>query len=147
MQKLHVHYDFNAPRNTVWAFLLDFGDIEAWWPKGEIVDIDHVDLEGEGIGMIRHIYNVGFDHALSERLDALDPENHVLKLSIVCDRPVGLLRYQATGQLSELEGGGCRLTYDSEFVTEKGREKEAEEFLLAAYALMFRGLDSASSYH
>ncbi|MBR9911827.1 MAG: SRPBCC family protein [Gammaproteobacteria bacterium] len=144
MQKLHAHHDFNTPRANVWELLVDFGNIERWWPADSIVDIDHVDIEGDGIGMIRHIYNVGFESAVSERLDYLDTENHTLKLSIVCDRPAGLLQYQATGRLVELDNGGCRLNYDSEFVTEPGREKEAEEFLQGAYALMFHGLDASA---
>ena len=95
--------------------------------------------------MTRHIYNVGFDSPVSERLDALDLANHTLQLSIVGQRPAGLLHYQATGKLTVLDDGGCRLTYDSEFIAEEGREDEARAFLLGAYELMYIGLDGVGN--
>ena len=144
MVHLHSHHDISAPRETIWGLLMDFGNIEAWWPANAPIDIDRVELEGSGVGMTRHIYNVGFDTAVSERLDALDLENFTLQLSIVGARPAGLLHYQATGTLTELENGGCRLTYDSEFRAEEGREAEAEEFLLGAYELMYSGFDGVA---
>ena len=145
MVHLHSHHDISAPRETIWGLLMDFGNIEAWWPANAPIDIDRVELEGSGVGMTRHIYNVGFDTAVSERLDALDLENFTLQLSIVGARPAGLLHYQATGTLTELENGGCRLTYDSEFRVEEGREAEAEEFLLGAYELMYIGFDGVGN--
>jgi len=144
MVKLHSHHDLSADIETVWDLLMDFGHIERWWPKNAAVDIDRVELEGSGVGMTRHIYNAGFDSAVSERLDFLDSDNYTLKLSIVGDRPVGLLHYQATGVLTPLDGGGCRLTYDSEFIAEEGREEEAKGFLLGAYELMYAGLDGVA---
>jgi len=144
METIDTHYDMQAPLERVWPFIENFGDIQAWWPKGEAVDIERVEMEGEGIGQIRHIYNVGFPTAVSERLDFLDPENHTLKLSLVCDRPAGLLQYQATGQLTPLGPDSCRMTYHSEFVAEEGQAEAAKEFLLGAYQLMFRGLEAAA---
>ena len=95
--------------------------------------------------MTRHIYNVGFDAPVSERLDALDLENYIVHLSIVGERPAGLLHYQAKGQLTVLDNGGCRLTYDSEFIAEEGREEEAKAFLLGAYELMYLGFDGVDA--
>ncbi len=144
MVYLHSHHDISAPRETIWALLMDFGNIQAWWPKDAPIEIDRVELEGSGVGMIRYIYNVGFETAVSERLDALDPENHTLQLSIVGERPAGLLHYQATGKLTELDDGGCRLTYDSEFVAQEGGDDEARAFLLGAYELMYQGFDGVA---
>ena len=109
------------------------------------MQIERVEIEGSGPGMIRYMYNAGFDGAVAERLDDLDLENYIITLSIVGDRPAGLLHYQAKGQLTELEGGGCRLTYNSEFLAEDGREDEAREFLLGAYSLMYLGFDKVSA--
>jgi|TARA_B110000908_G_scaffold16705_1_gene18796 uncharacterized protein YndB with AHSA1/START domain len=141
MIQLHSHHDISSPIETIWQLLMDFGNIEAWWPADAPIDIDRVELDGSGVGMTRHIYNVGFDSPVSERLDALDLANHTLQLSIVGERPAGLLHYQATGKLTVLDDGGCRLTYDSEFIAEEGREDEARAFLLGAYELMYIGLD------
>ena len=145
MVNLHSHHDISAPRDTIWGLLMDFGNIQAWWPANTPIDIERVELEGSGVGMIRHIYNVGFEGAVSERLDSLDQENYSLQLSIVGARPAGLLHYQATGKLTELDNGGCRLTYDSEFLAEEGREDEAKAFLLGAYELMYLGFDGVAA--
>lgn len=146
MLQISVHHDFDAPAAALWALLEDFARIERWWPKDEpAVRIRHVELEGEGIGLIRHIYNHGFPAPVSERLDFQDPENLVYRLSIVGQRPAGLLGYQATGRIEPLEGGRCRLHYHSEFSTEPGREAEARAFLDGAYALMFKGLEATAA--
>ena len=145
MVHLHSHHDINAPRETIWALLMDFGNIEAWWPKDAPIEIERVELEGSGVGMTRHIYNVGFGTPVSERLDALDTKNFSLNLSIVGERPAGLLHYQAMGKLTTLDDGGCRLTYDSEFLAEAGGDDDAKAFLLGAYELMYQGLDGVAN--
>jgi hypothetical protein len=144
MHTIDTHYDIQAPLEKVWPFLENFADIQAWWPAGQAVDIERVELEGEGIGQIRHIYNVGFPDAVSEQLDFLDPANHTLKLSLVGKRPAGLLKYQATGQLTALGPNACRITYHSEFVAGEGQAEGARQFLLGAYQLMFQGLEAAA---
>ncbi len=144
MEVIEIDFDLEASAEDVWRYVEDFADIQAWWPRGGVVDIERVELEGEGIGMVRHIYNVGFTSAVSERLDYLDPASHRWQLSIVCDKPAGILEYQATGQLTALGDKSCRLSYRGEFSAEQGREDEARGFLLAAYKLMANGLESAA---
>lgn len=146
MQTIDVSYDLNVSAECVWPFVTDFLNIEIWWPKNGPVQIERVEVEGEGIGGVRHIYNKGFPHAISERLDYLEPENLLWKLSIVCDRPVGLTHYQATGQLTPIGEESCKLTYHSEFETTPGREEEARTFLTEAYELMKTGLEGAAQY-
>ena len=144
METIDVHHDYNVQPDALWKFIADFGDIEAWWPKGAAIDIERVELEGEGVGMTRHIYNAGMPTPVSERLDALDPDNWRWQLSIVGDRPAGLQRYQATGRIEPRAEGGCRITYHGEFEAEPGREGEARKFLQGAYSLMLQGLDAAT---
>ncbi len=144
MHTIDVHYDMQAPLEHVWPFLEDFADILAWWPEDQAKNIERVELEGEGIGQIRHIFNAGSPYAVSERLDFLDPENHTLKLSLVGHLPGGLLEYQATGRLSALGPDACRLTYHSEFIAGEGKDESARKVLLGLYQLMFRGLDAAA---
>lgn len=144
MLQIETYQDLDAPAGMVWALLADFADIEQWWPTDdETVMIERVELEGEGIGQTRHIYNRGFSTAVSERLDYQDPESLTYKLSIVGDRPAGLLSYQATGWIVPLPGERCRLNYRGEFTTLPDQAQEAEAFLLAAYGLMFKGLGQA----
>jgi uncharacterized protein YndB with AHSA1/START domain len=144
MHTIDVHHDIQAPLERVWRYLEDFADIQAWWPTDRAVGIERVELEGEGVGQIRHIYSVGFPNAVSERLDFLDSASHTLKLSIVGRRPAGLLEYRATGRLTALGPGACRMTYHSEFATREGRAETAKAFLLGLYQLMFRGLEAAA---
>jgi hypothetical protein len=143
MRHINSSYDFNASRADIWALLVDFGNIQRWWPTGKPVDIERVELEGEGIGMTRHIYNKGFASPVSERLDFMDQDNYRYQLSIVGERPFGLLYYQATGTLIALDNGGCRLVYTSELEAETGKEEEAEQFLQASYELMYEGLEAS----
>jgi len=143
MAIIETQYDFDLPAHRIWPYLENFGDIQAWWPNELGVHIERVDLEGSGVGQIRHIYNRGFPTAISERLDAIDPQQHELQLSIVGERPAGLLRYQATGRLVDQPGGGARMSYRGEFETVDGGEQHAREFLSGMYAMMFEGLSIA----
>jgi uncharacterized protein YndB with AHSA1/START domain len=145
MQTIDTFHDFSAPRDTLWELLADFGNIQRWWPTGLAVDIDRVELEGQGVGMTRHIFNVGFPTAVSEQLLSIDPSTYTYSLALVNDRPAGITKYKATGTLSLIEGNKCRLSYHSEFEAELGREQEAKDFLNAAYEMMFSGLSQATS--
>ena len=143
--QISVHHDLNAPAELIWELLADFANIERWWPTDDpAVQIDRVELEGEGIGLIRHIYNLGFADPVSERLDAQDPANMSYQLSIVGRRPAGITAYQAHGRIEPLAADRCRLHYRGEFTTQPGRGHEAEAFLRGAYALMFRGLEQSA---
>ncbi len=144
MHTIDTHHDYTVSPERLWALIADFGNIEAWWPRGGEIEIERVDLEGEGVGMVRHIYNRGMPAAVSERLEGLEPAELTWHLSIVGDRPAGLLRYRATGRIEPFEQGGCRIRYHGEFEAEPGREDEARAFLQGAYGLMLRGLEQAA---
>ncbi|MNE36529.1 Polyketide cyclase / dehydrase and lipid transport [compost metagenome] len=144
--QITTSHEFDAPADVVWTLLEDFAQIERWWPKDEpAVSIQRVELEGEGIGLIRHIYNHGFPAPVSERPDFQDPANLVDRLSIVGQRPAGLLGYQAAGRIERLPGERSQLHYCGEFSTEPEREAEAGAFLRGAYALMSKGLAQTAS--
>lgn len=146
MFRIETHHDFDVPASWLWDCLSDFGHIERWWPADEpAVRIERVELEGQGIGAVRRIYNQGYADPISERLDQLDPRTMTYKLSIVGQAPVGITHYQATGRIEALPGARCRLNYSSEFTTASGRPEEAEAWLRMAYALMFAGLAAAAS--
>lgn len=146
MHQIVTHHDFDAPAALLWDYLADFANIERWWPKDiPAVQIERVELEGDGIGLIRHIYNKGYPAPVSERLDFQDPATLTYTLSIVGARPAGITEYQATGRIEALGEGRSRLHYSSVFATESGQPDEAEAFLRMAYALMFQGLESAAA--
>lgn len=144
MHTIEASREFDADANALWDLLQDFAHIERWWPQGAI-EIERVEFEGEGVGMIRHIYNVGMPSAVSERLDSLDVARKTWQLSIVGERPAGITRYQATGKIIELPGKRCRIDYRGEFTTDSDESDAARAFLQMAYDLMFSGLAAATA--
>ena len=143
MPELYAQTDIAAPAARVWAILADFGNIQAWWPRDGALQIERVVLEGEGIGMVRHIYNHGVPQCASERLDLLDPQTHTLVLSIVGQRPGGITAYVATSRLLPTGPSACRMEHRALVTTLPGRERAVERFLQQAYAGMFAGLQAA----
>jgi uncharacterized protein YndB with AHSA1/START domain len=136
MPELKVNRDFDAAAEKVWALLVNFGDIQAWWPT----QLERVDVEGQGPGMIRHMYTGGFEHPVSERLDSLDHDNMTIRLSIIGEMPAGMTEYRATGTLTRTGTDSCSIEYRSEFQVEDNMEDAASGFLLGAYEAMFKGL-------
>jgi len=103
-----------------------------------------VEVEGEGIGTIRHIWNEGVDRMVSERLDFLDSENMTWILSIIGDRPRGITAYVAIGRLQPLGSDCCRVDYRCYVTTPTGMEKRIEEILRYTWLQMFEGLEQAA---
>ncbi|MFL6599868.1 MAG: SRPBCC family protein [Steroidobacteraceae bacterium] len=146
MSKLTIRtfHVFDAPAANVWALLADFGAIERWWPTEGSIVIDSVQLEGQGVGMVRHIFNRGAPQGVSERLERLDSGERVLQLSILGRDSVRTPWYLATARLVELQNDRCRLDYESEFSAPPGRENQTRDGILAAYRAMFSGLQNAA---
>ncbi len=103
MVEVTVERDYEFGSDQVWAVFADFGNVS--WVPG----IEKVELEGEGIGMIRHL-SVPVLPPLHERLDALDHEQKVLEYSIPRVEYIGVKDYHARAQVLELEPGRCRVT-------------------------------------
>jgi uncharacterized protein YndB with AHSA1/START domain len=139
---LRTYHVFDAAADKVWALLADFGAIDRWWPTEGPIVIERVEVEGQGPGMVRHIFNRGARYRVSERLERLDSIERVLQLTILNRDSVPW--YLATARLIELEDGRCRLDYESEFSAPSGRENQTRDGILAAYAVMFRGLQDAA---
>jgi carbon monoxide dehydrogenase subunit G len=133
-----------APAAAVWALLEDFGDIQRWWPGDGPIQMERVEREGSGIGMVRHIYNRGIPGFISERCDFLDPATRTWILSIIGTRPRGITAYVAEGHLVELDAGRCRIDYRANVTSEPGRDEQVRKGLLATWTMMFRGLEQAA---
>jgi hypothetical protein len=135
-------YVLAVPVQPVWNLLVDFGAIQKWWPTCGPVQIDHVEVEGQGVGMVRHIYNKGIPNPISERLDLLDHVTRTIVLSIVGLRPPGITAYIAIGRLTEVDGASCRLDYRALVTTDEGREKRVRDGLLRTWSIMIQGLEN-----
>ena len=145
MAELSTSTEIDAPASRVWALLEDFGAIERWWPSDGPISIESVRIEGEGVGMIRHIQNRGVANCTSERLDLLDPQTRTLILSIVGDRPPGMTAYVAEGRVVELDAQRCRVDYRANVTTVAGREEKMVKAIRYTWTEMFRGLARAAS--
>jgi hypothetical protein len=132
-----------AAADSVWRLLADFGAIQRWWPQDGPIQIEHVEIEGQGVGMIRHIRNKGVPHPVSERLDLLDEASRILVLSIVGTRPPGITAYVAEGRVTEVDAARCRLDYRALMTTTSGREDRVRDAVLKTWSVMFRGLETA----
>ena len=66
MVEFNIEREFTVPADDLWATLVDFGDI-SWIPA-----LEKVQLEGEGVGMIRHVTAPGLPQ-LHERMGAVEP--------------------------------------------------------------------------
>ena len=142
--EIRVSADLAAPADTIWQLLADFGNIQRWWPDDGAICIQDVQIEGQGIGMIRHIQNRGARHRVSERLDFLDPATRTLVLSIVGTRPAGITAYIAEGHVVELDETRCRMYYRVLVTTAPGREDRTRDALEKTYETMFAGLQAAA---
>jgi len=144
MPEVKASQVLEAPVDAVWPLLADFGAIQRWWPTDGSAPIERVTIEGDGVGMIRHIHNRGAVHAVSERLDFLDPSSRTIVLSIVGQRPAGITAYVAEGRLTEVDSARCRIDYRALVTTAPSLEEPVRKALLKTWALMFRGLETAA---
>ena len=102
MVEVSIEREFDVNADKLWAILANFGDI-SWIPG-----IEKVELEGEGVGMIRHVTAPGLPQ-LHERMDAIDHENMILDYSLPEFAFIQVKNYKARAQVFALEGERCRL--------------------------------------
>ena len=144
MPEITSSYVLAAPAEPVWRLLVDFGAIQTWWPASGPIQIDHVEVEGQGIGMIRHIYNKGARSPVSERLDLLDHATRTLVLSIVGARPPGITGYVAIGSLTQIDAASCRLDYRALITAEADQEERVRRGVLKTWSIMVQGLEEGA---
>ncbi|MBT4520183.1 MAG: SRPBCC family protein [Halieaceae bacterium] len=102
MVKVSIEREFDSPAKALWAMLANFGDI-SWIPG-----IDRVELEGSGVGMIRHVTTTGLP-TLAERMDAIDHRQMSLDYSVPSVAYMQVKNYTARAQVFELPDNRCRL--------------------------------------
>jgi hypothetical protein len=138
--ELQTSASFNCSADKIWTLLEDFGAIAAWWPTEGPIRIRTVDIEGDGVGMIRHIYNEGMDTPVSERLDYMDPTEYTLILSIVGDRPAGITGYVAIGKLRVTSENSCELHYQGYVTCPPENAERVAKNIQFTWQTMFAGL-------
>ena len=124
--------------NAAWRALADFGNFLAWATGGA----GTARLEGEGVGMIRHLDIPGLG-LVSERLDLLDDASRTLAYSMVSETMAGMARYSATVQVITDGAGQCCLRWRGDFEPLPGIDsEEVGNSLAGSYTLMSQGLEA-----
>ena len=125
MVEVSIEGELEFSANEVWAVIADFGNVD--WVPG----VEKVDLEGEGVGMIRHL-TVPVYPPLHERLDAIDHQQMLLDYSIPAVAYLQVKDYRARAQVFALEGPRCRVRWsgwaEADDVDEATATTKTEEF-------------------
>ncbi|MGE0625856.1 MAG: SRPBCC family protein [Pseudomonadales bacterium] len=125
MTKVKVVEDINGPADKVWAAISDFGNIKVGGP------VTSVDVEGQGVGMVRTIGMGG--GRIVERLDRHDSKARVFAYSIVNDDcPLPVSGYSATVTVSDKGDGTTTVDWTGTFEP-KGSEAEASAMIEGIY--------------
>ncbi len=124
MATARVVEELDVPVDRLWALVADFGRCD-WIPGAK------VELEGQGVGMVRVIGG-----AIRERLDALDPAARTLRYSIEDEGiPFPVRGYRATMKVDAAEGG-ARLTWTCECEPKGVSDAEATAQIEGMYRTM-----------
>ncbi len=126
MVEVRVEREVDFDGEKVWAVIADFGDVS--WVPG----VQKVELEGSGVGMVRHLTVPVFPQ-LHERLDAIDHEKMTLDYSIPAVPFLHVVDYTARAQVVPLESGRCRLIWSGKARAEDASDEQASAETEAFY--------------
>jgi hypothetical protein len=129
MVSVSIEREFDVNAKRLWAILADFADI-SWIPA-----LEKVELEGEGVGMIRHVTAPGLPQ-LHERMDAIDHEKMILDYSVPEVAYIAAKNYTARAQVFELEGDRCRLHWSCRAEADGATEEESTERTKGFYEMI-----------
>ncbi len=138
MITLEQQHSINCDADESWQVLADFGNFLAWATAGT----GTAKLEGEGIGMIRHLDIPGLGQ-VSERLDKLDHAARTLGYTMVSEPMAGMAVYSAEVRVVHEANGTSSLVWCGRFEPLPGFESEdVKHSLSQSYALMSQALDA-----
>jgi hypothetical protein len=127
MVEVRFEHEFEYRAEKLWAVIADFGDVS--WVPG----VEKVELEGEGVGMVRHLTVPVFPQ-LHERLEAIDHATMTLDYSIPAVEYLCVKNYRARAQVEALAGERCRVVWSGVAEAEGAEEAEAAVKTEAFYA-------------
>jgi len=125
MTVVKVVEGIQAPADKVWVAISDFGDIQVGGP------VTSVDVEGNGVGMVRTIGMGG--GRIIERLDRHDPDDRTFSYSIINDDcPLPVSGYSSTAIVTDNGDGTATVDWTGTFEP-KGGEAEASAIVEGIY--------------
>ena len=130
-----------VPRRTIYALLADFGGI------GKLMGdaVDSCTLEGDnGVGSIRRVRVRGVPGDLVERFEAALPDR-LMSYSIVEECSLPIDHYCAVVTLADAPGGGCAISWGSNWVPKGAPEDSVRRMLTGLYDSIIDALLRASA--
>lgn len=105
----------NVPIEQVWSLASSFGAIKAWMPS-----IKSVTIEGNGVGAVRTVGSMA--GLVQEKLEVLDPSNHVISYRIVDPTPLPAKGGFGTWKLESIGENKTKVTWiaDAEEIDDAG---------------------------
>ena len=138
MTILEMENELSCDTDAAWQVLADFGNFLVWATGGA----GTCELEGEGVGMIRHLDIPGLGK-ISERLDGLDDSTRTLAYTLVSEDMAGMKKYGASVRVVEGADGSGRLQWRGEFEAADGLDPdEVKASLSGSYTMMAQGLEA-----
>ena len=118
MSSLDLSVDLDIAAENAWAVLADFPGFLKWAAGRQ----GSIEIEGEGVGMIRHMDLPGTGK-MAERLDRLDPETMTIGYTLVYGNPAGMAKYQAVVNVNGTAEDTCRIDWHGEFTAAAGGDE------------------------
>ena len=135
---LELDTNLNCSSDAAWQVLADFGNFLPWATGGA----GTVSLEGEGLGMIRHLDIPGLGQ-VSEQLDLLDDVDRILGYAMVSEAMAGMANYSASVQVFSVGEQHCRLQWRGRFKPLPDLDSdEVKNSLATSYKTMAQGLEA-----
>ena len=110
MHKVTLKMRMKVTASEAWSILSNFGGFMEW--AG--IDQGKIRVEGEGIGMIRHLATpIG---EIGERLTCLDHEAQQIGYEIAYGEPIGMRSYQALITVISEDHSSCTIDWSGQFI-------------------------------
>jgi hypothetical protein len=136
--KVRVTNELATSAEALWKILGDFTEL-SWIPP-----VPRCEIEGEGVGMVRHMY-LDETFVIDERLESHDDESRTLSYSIPRNNPLPAEDYLATMTIHERGPSRCELEWSCTWSAPVGMtEEEAVAAITAFYWDVMPGIESAA---
>eukprot|EP01083_Nonionella_stella_P211581 764876_1 len=135
MARVTEKVKMNYPRKKVWTILSDFGDLD-WQHQ----TVEKVDIEGEGIGMIRVLHLKGISHPIKEKLVKMDNDNFTFEIEVDSNWVLPFGNYKCICQIERIDTKTCTIVWIGEFEVLGMEQEEGAKLASAIYKQMFRDL-------
>lgn len=128
--------DLDISASAAWDVLYDFGGFLKWGTGGQ----GTIELEGDGVGMIRKMDIPGAGH-IEEKMVLREEDSRTLSYQLVGGQPIGMAEYKCVVKLVENGDGSCHIDWHGEFTAAPDKdEAEVADNLKGSYVGMSRGI-------